>query len=174
MYDRKPLKMAITNLVTADTIRPQYNPETLDEELEAVWAKHAVPGLSHPRKHFIHTNAYTVTLTLPFNAVGRTPEQQEANHFARRFIMAAMTPRAGSGSVATAGTPRLLFVWPGLVSITCNIAKAKFVHRTFNWLGPSVVFTAEVTIEELRTRIITMEEVLQQGTIRASNVEESR
>lgn len=174
MHDQKPLKMAITNLVTTDTIRPQYNPEIVKEELSAVWTSLAVPGLSHPRKQFIHTEAYTINLTLMFNAIGKSPEQQAENLYARRFIMAAMTPRAGAGSVATGGAPRLLFVWPGMISITCNIAKASFEHRTFNWLGPSTVFTAEVSIEEVRSRLYTMEEVLSQGTERSSTSEEGR
>jgi hypothetical protein len=165
--------MSLTNLVTGDFLEPQYNPETLEEEVGAAWAALQVPGLSHPRKHYSNTEDAPYQFTLLFSSVNGGVDRQNQIETARKFLLASVCPRAGAGAVKTAGPPRILFVWPTLLSLTCVITKVKFTHEQFNYLGSSVRYRAAVSIAEIRDTLMTMEDVLRFGTLRPGRGQET-
>lgn len=166
MDDATPERMSLVNLANGAQLDAQFNPEELQESIGAVYAKQAVLGYSHQVKQFVHTEDLGVTFTLYFSSFDG-PDRHKLNMAARRFLHAACYPRAlGAGTLAHAGAPRVLFVWPELVSLTCVVTKVAFTHRRFRRAGAPVVFAAAVSIEEIRDAFIGMEDVFAVGTER--------
>ena len=172
MHPQTPLRMTIANLVNNESIRPQYNPETFSEEVGANWSKLTINGLSHQHKQFTHTEDLKLNITLPFDATSFGEEGMVELLRIRRFLMSCCYPRAGAGAVRTAGAPRLLFVWPNLVSLTSVMVKCKFDYQRFNILGYPIGFVASCEIEEIRDVIVTMEEVYEYGSQRSNREQE--
>lgn len=167
-YEVKPPKMTLTNLVSQVTLEAQYNPETFEEEIGANYSKLAVQGLSHQVKQFGYTEDNAFQISLDFEALSRGPKGMENLAFARRFLLSAHYPRGNAGAIRTAGAPRILFVWPGLISLTCVLLKTKFSYSQFNRLAGLVRMRATINIEEIRDVLITSEEVFLQGSMRST------
>ena len=91
------------------------------------------------------------------------------NMAARRFLLAAHYPRRSVNAIGNAGPPRYLFVWPGLTSLTCVSLHTKFGYTKMSQLtGTPVVFSAEVSLEEIRDVIVYSEDIEIIGTQRAT------
>jgi hypothetical protein len=88
-------------------------------------------------------------------------------HFARRFLQSLCYPRRGAEDVAGGGPPRALFVWPGVISLTCVLTALAFKYLRFNVAGAPVEFSAKVTLEEIRDVRLLSEDVLADGTRRS-------
>jgi hypothetical protein len=162
-----PPKMTITNLTLDETVTAQYNPASFEEEIASVWTKQKVPGLSHQVKQFEHTDDLTITLTLEFDATNGGRKGWEMIMHARRILQASVYPIAGAGNVRTGGAPRLLFVWPSLIALTCVLTRLRFSYERFNVYGELVMYSAALTLEEIRDVLITSYEVSLLGSERS-------
>jgi hypothetical protein len=161
-----PARMSIANVSSGDSIEAQFNPTELEEALEVNWARQTVPGLSHQPLQFVNTGNTKFTLELQFEAQNATTDV-ERNLRARRFLQSLCYPRRGATNVAGGGPPRVLFVWPTFVSLTCVIASLSFKYSRFNLAGTPIHFTAKVALEEIRDVRLLSEEVLANGTQRS-------
>lgn len=160
----KPATMLLVNLANNQTLQPQFNPTEFEEKLGATWAKLAVPGLSHQVKQFSNTIDVTYDFELFYRVSDGGPDELKRVLQARLFLYAACHPRASATTINGAGPPRLLFVWPELISLSCVITALSFKYTMFNRNGNPIAYTAKVTLEEIRDVMITMEEVLAEGT----------
>jgi hypothetical protein len=160
------MRMSVTNLATGESIEAQLNPTELEESLDVDYARQTVPGLSHQPLPFVQTNNTKLSLELYFDAsaAGYTLDQIL---YARRFLQSLCYPRRGASDVVGGGPPRVLFAWPGIISLTCVITALSFKYTRFNQQGVPVQFTAKVTYEEIRDVRLTSDEVLQSGTQRS-------
>ena len=52
----------------------------------------------------------------------------ETIHRARRFLQSLCYPRRGAEDVVGGGPPRALFVWPGVISLTCVLTALSFKY----------------------------------------------
>lgn len=165
----KAPSMQLVNLVTTKVMEAQFNPEEFTEQLGAVYAKLTVPGLSHQVKQFIHTEDVAIEFELYYhsNTSGSQVEQQKRILAARTFLYAAVHPWSSS-TIKKGGPPRVLFVWPNFISLTCVITKLRFRYTRFNLQGAPVAYRAAVGIEEIRDVHVTMEEILANGTQRSA------
>ena len=161
-----PARMSIANVSSGESIEAQFNPTELEEALEVNWARQTVPGLSHQPLQFVNTGNLKFTLELQFEAQN-TATDVDRNLQARRFLQSLCYPRRGAANVIGGGPPRVLFVWPTFVSLTCVIASLSFKYSRFNLAGTPVQFTAKVALEEIRDVRLLSEEVLANGTQRS-------
>jgi hypothetical protein len=187
---RRPARMYITNISSGETVHAQFNPTEFQEALEVNWARQTVPGLSHQPLQFVHTSNSKFTIDLYFNAQDGTSESgtsqatgpdfvtklapigglaQRLNqiHDTRRFLQSLCYPRRGAATVFAGGPPRVLFVWPQVVSLQCILTGLSFRYTRFNIDGTPVEFTASVSLEEIRDVRLLSEEVRQNGTQRS-------
>lgn len=155
--------MTIGNLPTGRVLEAQYNPEELEETIDANFARITVPGLSHQVLHFINTNNLGVSFDLVFD--GRMPGAPDID-FARNFLLSMMYPSRAATSVANGGPARALFFWPLLFSLKCNITKLKIAHRHFGSDGASLRRIISVTLEDALDSRLYAEDVLRLGTLR--------
>lgn len=156
--------MTLVNLATQDILEAQFNPTEFKETLGAIYARHTVPGLSHTQKHFVNTDDVKFKLTLFHRAVTRT--ELEDIKRARIFLYAACHPRKAD-SISKGGAPKLLFIWPKTISLPVTLMTLDFSYTNFNIEGDPVSWSAACDFEELRDRVVTMEDILAQGTIRS-------
>jgi len=161
----RPAVMLIVNLVTNQTLDPQFNPTEFEEKLGAAWSKLAVPGLSHQVKQFANTLDVTYDFELFYRVADGGAKELKRVRDARTFLYAACHPRAQTSGLNGAGPPRLLFVWPGLISLNCVITQLTFKYTMFNKSGDPIAYNAKVTLEEIRDSLVTMEDVLAGGTL---------
>lgn len=161
--------MQIVNLVTTKSLEAQFNPERFSEQLGAAYAKLTVPGLSHQVKQFINTEDVQIDFELFFhsNVSGNQVAQQRRIMEARTFLYATVFPWS-SNTIKRGGAPRMLFVWPNFISLTCVVTKVKFDYLRFNVTGAPVVYRAAIAIEEIGDVHLTMNDILAHGTQRST------
>jgi hypothetical protein len=163
---RAPARMSIASLATGVAIEAQFNPTELEEVLEVNWARLTVPGLSHQPLQFVHTGNVRFNLDLNFEVQDPTVDLAQIHH-ARRFLQSLCYPARGAATVATGGPSRVLFIWPGMVSLTSVITTLTFKYTRFNVEGTPVQFTAKLGLEEIRDVRLTADEVLADGSRRS-------
>lgn len=159
-------RMALVNLATGDRWEALYNPEKLEETLGAAYVNQKVPGLSHPTKQFSNTESLVEKFQMVWSANGKGPKAQEELLTFRRWMMSLCYPRRASSLVEGGGPPRVLFVWPGFMSLTCVITALSFSYPKMSKAGPPVIMAIDVTAEEIRDTLLLMEDVIDVGTER--------
>ena len=161
---QRPPRLTLANIATGDSIEAQFNPAGFEEAIEVNWARLKVPGLSHERLHFVHTGNLKLALELTFDALDPTSSLDAALE-ARRFMMSLCYPVAGE-DVPSTSPPRVLVIWPTIVTLTCVVGSLSFQYRRFNVQGTPVQFTSKLALEEIRDVRITSDEVLAEGSQR--------
>jgi len=143
-----PTRMSLTNVATAETIYVAHNPEILDEEVQVSWNRLTVPGLSHQVLQYNNTN----NLLLPAEFWWNGSAQMAAGNLRRDrlFLFSLCYPQGEVDSIEGSGPPRVLFVWPQMISCTCVVSGVKFTHTQFNYQGRSYIAKASVNFEEIR------------------------
>ena len=164
-------KMTITKIDDPRTqFTPQFNPTEFTEKLGVTWARKTVIGQSHKVLHYINTENNGFEFSLFFDA--RTREQAERNLIARKFLQAICFPRrVMAGNTPGGAPPRLLFIWPQMISLTAVIDSVEFTYTQFAATGLPISFIARVVLEEIRDFRLHVDDVLNDGTIRGSEDE---
>ena len=158
-------KMLITKLGDPRTVfETQFNPTEFSEALQVNYKRHKIPGLSHEPMQYINTTNDKISLDLFFDA--DTQEQADRNLIARKFLLAVCYPRRPVGDLEIGGPPRLLFVWPSIISMTVVITSLQLTYTKFSSTGVPMDFIAGITIEEIRDMRLTYDDVINNGTVR--------
>ena len=80
----------------------------------------------------------------------------------RAFLRALTVPPAGTEGVPQAAPPRVLFIWPKVVTIECVLSSVEFLYKQLAVDGTVLVYTASVTFEEILDARVTSEELRQE------------
>src|SRR5512137_1642944 len=135
----RPARMSVANVESGDSVEAQFNPNELEEALEVNWTRQTVPGLSHQPLQFVNTGNVKFTMELHFEAHDPAVDL-ETIHRTRRFLQSLCYPRRGAENVIGGGPPRALFVWPGVISLSCVITALSFKYARFNLDGTPIQF----------------------------------
>lgn len=157
--------ITFANLTTGEAKQLAVVPNELTEGVTAEYVKHSVLGLSHKRHHYTGTTNHAIP-NLQFKYVSETIAQRDRMDDERRFLLSLMYATEASDGVLRGGPPRVLFLWPSLISFTTIVENAQFTHTKFNRLGAPVVTDVTISIEEIRDVRLTSAEVRERGTIR--------
>lgn len=164
---RKASKMYLTDLKTLETLTAQYNPDAFEEIIHVMWARLQPPGLSHARLQYDHTDNHRVVYELIYDALDGG--NVDGNLDARNFLQSLCYSKRGAQTVADGEATRLLFVWPGMLSLTCVIdGEMKFKHTRFGVDGRTTFFTVTMQLSEIRDTQLFSEDVRQNGTQRSA------
>lgn len=163
-------KMTLVNAVTLGTLEVQYNPAELEEALGVNFQRQTILGQSHQQMQYVNTENEKFTFDLFNCATDAGPVGYEKMLSDRKFLLAACHPVGAAGTLEKAGTPRLVFIWPGLLSLTCYLTSLKFKYTQFNKLSQPTAWVASVGLEEVRDVRVSMEDILAQGTQRAEGI----
>ncbi len=159
-FTHHPPRMTITRLDDPTIVlEAQYNPEEVKEKVGASWSKQVVPGLSHQVKQFTNTENRRISFTMVFQAIPLGLDGTSRIRQVRRFFLSSVRPRRNVGSIASAGAPRLLFVWPEYMSLTATLESANMNTKRYNAGGPPIELSVEVELEEIRDTAIFADEI---------------
>ena len=76
------------------------------------------------------------------------------------FRSRALTvPPEGTEDVAATAPPRVLFIWPEVVTVECVVASVEFTYNQLAVDGTVLVYAANVTFEEILDTRVTSEEL---------------
>lgn len=178
---KKPERLSLTNLDTGEGFFCMFNPNQWEEQVNVNWNRQAVPGLSHQPLQYGYTENFQFDLDLFLR--GETPgevnqeptKDKEVKGLAgildfRKFLMSLVYPRL-STTVGGSGPPRVLVVWPNVLTMTCVARSYRVQHTRFNTLGTTVEYGATMGFEEHRNKRITSEEVRLLGAERPDKPE---
>ena len=119
-------KALITNTVTGEKIRVQFNPEEYTQSREINYAQAAIPGLSAPILQFVNGNMQTLEMELFLDSYEEHKVGTTAVNAAQSDVRLLTSKVADLMAIqpSTHAPPVLLFSW-GSLTFTCVLARAQ-------------------------------------------------
>lgn len=163
----RPERMHLVDLTTGEDLEVFFNPEQLTEELQVIYTRQTIPGMSHQPLQYSNTNNQTLSLDLYCRA--HTEGERVLIEDFRRFLQSLCYPKGDAGSIDDGAPPRVLFVWPLTWTWTCVITGLRITSTAFAQNGRIARYVASVTLEEIRDVRLTSQDVRAHGTRRSAS-----
>ena len=157
----RPPRCVLVNVTSGESMECLFNPTQLSEKLQVNWNRLAVPGLSHQVLQFQSTanrQLSGVEFYLDRYFAAEQPGDVNILEF-RAFLRALTVPPAGTEGVLATAPPRVLVVWPNVLTIECVVASIDFQYRQLAVDSSVLVYAAAVTFEEILDTRVTSEEL---------------
>ncbi|RUO91493.1 peptidoglycan-binding protein [Corallococcus sp. AB018] len=160
----RPPRCLLVNVLTSEAMECLFNPTQLTEKLLVNWNRLAVPGLSHQVLQFQGTsNRQLAGVEFYLDAFFATQQADASNIMEfRAFLRTLTVPPAGTEGVLATAPPRVLVLWPGVLTVECVVASVEFQYRQLAVDGRVLVYTATVTFEEVLDTRVTSEQLRQE------------
>jgi hypothetical protein len=167
----RPPRGSIRNLVNGEEQDFQFNPQTLEETVEAKYSRAQVHGLSHERMGYTNTGNLKIPIELFISTIAQDLLGQQASSQpsirTRKAWLQSLAYPASSPDFGLSGTPRILIIWPNVLTLRGRVTKVSFLHRTFSNVDlKTTVGVAKLDFEEDRDDRILMDEVASIGSLR--------
>ena len=159
----RPPRCVLANVTTGESIECLVNPTQLSEKLQVNWNRLAVLGLSYQVLQFQSTanrQLSGVEFYLSRFFAAEQPGDVNILEF-RAFLRALTVPPQGTEDVAGTTPPRVLFIWPEVVTVECVVTSVEFTYKQLAVDNTILVYTAGVTFEEILDARVTSEELRQ-------------
>jgi len=156
----RPPRCTLVNLASGEELACQANPDQLTERVTVNWNRIAVPGLSHQVMQFGSTGNRqldSVELYLDRLLAAEEPQAPDVLSF-RSFLLALTVPASPTPGAPPAAPPRVLFVWPLLLTLECVVESVELSYQRFAGDGSVLVYTATVGFEEILDVRVTSED----------------
>jgi hypothetical protein len=153
-------RCTLVNITTSEEMERLFNPSQLQEKVQVNWTKLVIPGMSHQLLQFQSTgNRQLTSVEFYLDAffAAEQPGSPDILQF-RSFLRALTGPIAETTNVSSTHPPRCLFVWPGVLSMEAVVAGVDFNYQQFGSGGSVLVYTAQVTFEEILDTRVTSEQ----------------
>ena len=163
----RPPRCLLVNLDSGEELKCLMNPTELSERLQVNWNRVPVPGLSHQVLQYQNTqNRQLPSVEFYLDRILAAEEPGAADILAfRDFLRALTVPPAAAGGVLTNAPPRLLFLWPDVLTLECVVTNLDFHYRRMGARGQVLVYTATCTLEEILDERVTSEDLRGGGTV---------
>jgi len=151
----------LVNVTSGESLECLFNPTQVTEKLQVNWNRLAVPGLSHEPLQFKNTsNRQLSGVEFYLDRLFATEQPGDVNiRDFLAFLRALTVPPAGTEGVPATAPPRVLFIWPSVLTVECVVASVEFHHKHFASDGSVLVYTAVVSFEEILDTRVTSEEL---------------
>ena len=154
----RPPRVSLTNLRSGETVEMPFMPEELVESIAVKWTRLAIMGMSHETLQYTGTGNYNLP-GLEFYFRGTSVEEVDAINDGRKFLLSLAYAPEGAEGLRDGAPARILFYWPRVVSMSCQLMNIQITHQKFNRVGQSTIFRARFDLEEARDIRIAMEDV---------------
>src|SRR5215217_294400 len=127
----RPPRCTLVNLTSNEELRCLANPTELTEKVAVNWNRLTVPGLSHQVLQFGSSGNRQLSgleLFLDRYLAAEEPQAPDILEF-RRFLLALTVPPAGAAGAPPAAPPRVLFVWPRLLTMEAVLASVELRYQ---------------------------------------------
>lgn len=155
--------MSMGDLTTGETRSAQFNPSELRETVQVTYARLVVLGFGDVPQY-----SHTESIPFEFDLFCRadTPDETRDAEELRKFLFSLCYPRRGAQSVRQGAPPRVMFVWPSLVSLQAYVEQVEVRHQFFKQTGAPRIFTAGIKLREVSDVRIFSDVVRRNGTQR--------
>ena len=160
-FDARPPRCSLVNVVTGEAIECLFNPTQLVEKVQVNWNRLAVPGLSHQVLQYQSTGNRElsgVEFYLDRVFAAEQPGDVDIMEF-RAFLRALTVPPEGTEDVASTAPPRVLVIWPEVLTVEAVVTDVEFQYRQVGVDGTVLVYAATVTFEEILDARVTSEQL---------------
>jgi len=170
---RYPVRGFLVDLNSGAEFGFPMNPTTLQESIAVQWNEQRVVGMSHPVLQYVGTGSHNlpgVSFLCDRHMMSRERNRDvSVKDFLgfKRFLQSLTVPPRGTESVAGGAPPRVLFVWPEVVSLIVVVKSVSFQHERFTQDGEPLRYVAQVTFSEIRDSRMTSEQLFNEGSIRS-------
>lgn len=157
----RPPRCTLVNESSGESMDCLFNPEQLSEKVGVNWNRLAVPGLSHQVLQYQSTGNRQfggVEFYLDHLFAAAQPNAPDVLAF-RDFLRALTVPSRGATSVAQSAPPRVLFIWPGFVTVEAVLTDVEFRFTRFALDGHPLMYTATCSFEEILDLRVTSEDL---------------
>lgn len=169
--DTRPPRASLMNLATGAEYQFLFNPQTLEERIEAEYNRQEIIGLSHKRLMYKGTSNNVIPLELYLSQLaqdkiaGQGGSRPYVSTEQKQWLQSLAYPRE-SQDYGYAGPPQVLFIWPRMVRMIGRITKVGFLHRSFSVRTLAATqIVANLEFEEDVERRRLMEDVLRLGSL---------
>ena len=157
----RPPRCLLVNVVTGESMECLFNPTQLSEKVQVNWNRLAVPGLSHQVLQFQSTGNRQlsgVEFYLDRFFAAEQPGDPDILEF-RSFLRALTVPPAGTEDVAGTAPPRVLVIWPNVITVEAIVTDVELQYRQLALDGTVLVYAATVGFEEILDVRVTSEQL---------------
>ena len=158
-------RCSLANVTTGESIECMFNPAQLTEKVQVGYNRLAVPGLSHQVLQYAGTGNRRfegVEFYLDRFFASEDPQAPDILEF-RSFIRALTVPSEAAQTVLSTAPPRVLVLWPGVLSVEAVVTDAEFQFRQFGVDGQVLVYAALLSFEEVLDQRVTSEQLRRGG-----------
>lgn len=162
-----PVRMTITNLRTGETQTVMANPRELELAFDVGWNDLEVPGQSHTPLQF--KNVGNVGFPLELYCSEFMNDRITLDDHSR-FLQSLCYPDYDASNVLEGAPPRVLIVWPNVMSLTVIFRSfsIRYTHFALDD-GRPIRFTASVKVSEIRDMRLSAADVRAQGFRRGAS-----
>lgn len=147
----RPERCSLVNVTTGEHVDCLFNPPQLLERVQVNWSRLGVLGLSHQVLQYQSTgNRGVGPLDFYLDRFFARAIESDADVLAFAEFMRALTvPRAGATDVASAAPPRVLVVWPNVLTVEAVVTELELRFTDFAQDGSVLLYTASCSFEEI-------------------------
>jgi hypothetical protein len=156
----------LVNRDTLEKIEMQGNPPSISGEVKVAYNRFKIPGASHQPMMFSNTENHK-TPPIEFEFYGDTQAERNLIDDKFRLWQSWLIPKAAD-DLFGAAPPRLLFVWPKVVSLQVVITDWKYHYKEFNADGEPTWLVVTSSFEEISDERILPDVVKNVGLQRAA------
>ncbi|MCP4678972.1 MAG: peptidoglycan-binding protein [Deltaproteobacteria bacterium] len=143
---KKPERAYLVNIESNASMECMLNPSKLTESIRVNWTRPAVPGLPFQVLQYQSTgNRKVDKLEFYLNRILASEQDENAGDILafRDFIKTLTVPSVAGGS-----PPRVLVVWPNVLTMEAVVTEVEFQYQLFAVDGSALVYTAVCSFEE--------------------------
>lgn len=160
---RTPVRMTLANLRTGETQPVMANPDQIELAIDVGWNELVVPGQSHEPLQFQNVKNTSFPLDL---YCSEYMDQGKINSLDdhSRFLQSLCYPDYDANNVLEGAPPRILVIWPNVLSMTVVIRSLAIRYTHFSIEdGHPTRFTASAKVSEIRDVRLSSADVRAQG-----------
>ena len=151
-----PRRMAFINLETGEVLEAQYNPTGVEVQLEATYNRVAGPGASFEEMQYAKTGNTKIAFEIFFDGkADGAPNLDEVTG----YLLSLMAPPEQVLGVKNGSPPRVLYRWPGWISLVVRNPKITLSAKRFSPDGPPNYLGFKIDLEEARVSRLGTETV---------------
>jgi hypothetical protein len=158
-------KCVCVNIDTGEEQSPFFNPTEFETQISATYERKRPLGHAHSNLQYSGTD--NPVINLEFFLLTQTAENHTLNAEFLNFMHGFLYPMRAANSVRTGSPPRLLFIWPKVLSLSTRVTaiNTRYVRfRSSDLAAVQQIMTC--TLEENRDFRWTYEDQVSAGFLR--------
>jgi hypothetical protein len=159
--------LTLVNLETGEAKESPLVPEELAERIKVQNARMRPFGASHAVLQYTGTDNRELPDVVLRGTAETVAELEEITDFLN-FMQSLCYPPQGRSTIREGAPPRVLFVWPGSVTLICRVEAVEVRREQFNSAGQTIRYTASLSLVETSEDRIVSEQVRRLGSQRAT------